>query len=155
MNTFLPYPDFKLSAAVLDRQRLGKQRPEVIQLLRALDDPTDKIHRHPACIMWWGFRDALVSYGLAICDEWISRGYHDDSWRKIRAFSSITEDPLQQNVTLPKWFGDSAFHASHRSNLLRKDYKWYSAFGWKDSPLLPYVWPTNRDPRLFRMCLTK
>jgi len=28
MQTFLPYPDFARSAAVLDRQRLGKQRLE-------------------------------------------------------------------------------------------------------------------------------
>lgn len=30
MQTFLPYPDFVESASVLDRQRLGKQRVEVI-----------------------------------------------------------------------------------------------------------------------------
>ena len=34
MQTFLPYPDFARSAAVLDRQRLGKQRVEVLQILK-------------------------------------------------------------------------------------------------------------------------
>ena len=36
MQTFLPYPAFDLSAQVLDRQRLGKQRVETLQVLKAL-----------------------------------------------------------------------------------------------------------------------
>ena len=36
MQTFLPDPDFARSARCLDRLRLGKQRVEVLQLLRAL-----------------------------------------------------------------------------------------------------------------------
>ena len=33
MQTFLPFPDFQQSAAVLDRVRLGKQRVEALQIL--------------------------------------------------------------------------------------------------------------------------
>lgn len=33
------------------------------------------------------------------------------------------------------------FHASHRSNLLRKDPVWYSQFNWTEPNNLPYVWP--------------
>ncbi len=36
MQTFLPYADFERSAAVLDRQRLGKQRVETLQIFQAL-----------------------------------------------------------------------------------------------------------------------
>lgn len=36
MQTFLPYEDFEQTASVLDRQRLGKQRVETLQLLKAL-----------------------------------------------------------------------------------------------------------------------
>jgi hypothetical protein len=36
MQTFLPYPDFGATAAVLDARRLGKQRVETVQVLRAL-----------------------------------------------------------------------------------------------------------------------
>lgn len=36
MQTFLPYEDFNQSTAVLDRQRLGKQRVEALQLLKAI-----------------------------------------------------------------------------------------------------------------------
>lgn len=32
-------------------------------------------------------------------------------------------------------------HASHRSNLLRKEPEYYTQFGWTEPPDLPYVWP--------------
>ena len=32
-------------------------------------------------------------------------------------------------------------HASHRSNLLRKEPAHYTQFGWTEPPDLPYVWP--------------
>lgn len=38
VNTFLPYPDFKASAKVLDRSRLGKQRLEAYMILCILED---------------------------------------------------------------------------------------------------------------------
>lgn len=41
----------------------------------------------------------------------------------------------------PAWWGDESVHASHRSNLLRKDPQFYSAFGWSEPHDLPYVWP--------------
>jgi len=31
-------------------------------------------------------------------------------------------------------------HASHRSNLLRKNFEFYSKFGWKEPDNLPYIW---------------
>ena len=48
MQTFLPYPDFVASARCLDRRRLGKQRVEVLQLLRALLVPGSGWANHPA-----------------------------------------------------------------------------------------------------------
>ena len=47
MQTFLPYPDFSESAAHLDRKRLGKQRAETVQVLRALTVPGYGWRRHP------------------------------------------------------------------------------------------------------------
>ena len=38
MQTFLPYPDFAKSAMCLDNKRLGKQRIECLQILKALND---------------------------------------------------------------------------------------------------------------------
>ena len=39
MQTFLPYADFARCAAVLDPRRLGKQRVEVLQIMRAITVP--------------------------------------------------------------------------------------------------------------------
>ena len=35
MQTFLPYENFAASAAVLDNKRLGKQRVETLQVIKA------------------------------------------------------------------------------------------------------------------------
>ena len=43
----------------------------------------------------------------------------------------------------PPWFGDERVHASHRSNLLRKDSEFYGQYGWKESSDLPYFWPVE------------
>ncbi|HEY5312264.1 MAG TPA: hypothetical protein VIK18_07080, partial [Pirellulales bacterium] len=43
----------------------------------------------------------------------------------------------------PPWLGSRKFHASHRSNLLRKKPAWYAQFGWKEPDNLPYVWPVT------------
>ena len=146
MQTFLPYPDFRASAACLDPQRLRKQRAEVVQLLTALDDPSDRNYNHPATKMWRGFRDALVDYGIAICLELMDRGEQDNTIEKIRRQRSTELG----SVPYPKWLGRESFHASHRGNLMRKNPDWYRLFHWTDSPMLPYEWPVNHDPRLFR-----
>jgi len=137
MQTFLPFPDFAQSASVLDRQRLGKQRVETIQILKALTNPSYGWQNHPAIRMWRGHVPALTLYGLAICHEWTRRGYTDNCAPQIASFMPDGEI-LTPN---PPWFGDPAFHASHRSNLLRKDPAHYGQFHWTDSPDLPYIWP--------------
>ena len=77
MQTFLPYPDFAASAAALDPKRLGKQRVEALQVLRALTWPTYGWKRHPAVRMWAGYTEGVAAYGLVACLEWISRGGAD------------------------------------------------------------------------------
>ena len=68
MQTFLPYKDFHKSASVLDRQRLGKQRVEALQILQVnlkVDaNPTEKVawKYHPAVIMWRNHNTALLEY---------------------------------------------------------------------------------------------
>ena len=74
MQTFLPYPSFVDSASVLDVPRLGKQRVETLQLLRANTVPGYGWRHHPAAKMWAGYLPALVSYGLAMTDAWTAGG---------------------------------------------------------------------------------
>ena len=52
MQTFLPYAGFADTAQVLDKRRLGKQRVEAIQVLRALTVPGYGWRHHPAATMW-------------------------------------------------------------------------------------------------------
>lgn len=135
MQTFLPFPDFRHSASVLDNRRLGKQRVETLQVLKALTIPNYGWRNHPAVKMWNGALPHLVYYGVAICDEWKRRGFRDTCTDKILAFLPDDDAPL------PSWLGNPDFHASHRSNLLRKDPTHYTKFNWTESPDLPYIWP--------------
>jgi len=135
MQTFLPLSSFAESARVLDEVRLGKQRVEAYQIVRSLDGVTKGWRHHPAVKMWRGYEGALVRYGVAMCDEWLSRGRADTVRDKLRLHAR------RGRMKLPPWFGDEAFHASHRSNLLRKDPDWYGQFGWAEGPELPYIWP--------------
>ena len=71
MQTFLPYPSFERSARVLDRARLGKQRVEALQVLRAVTIPTYGWRNHPVAKMWRGYIPALTKYALEVTDVWI------------------------------------------------------------------------------------
>lgn len=55
MQTFLPYPDFAQSAKVLDRQRLGKQRLEVLDIINALLCIKQGWKNHPIVKAWRGY----------------------------------------------------------------------------------------------------
>lgn len=87
--------------------------------------------RHPVVPMWRGYEDALALYFWTMVGEWTGRGYR----------STIALPRPTGRVLLPPWFGDDRLHASHRSNLLRKDPLWYGRFGWTESPHDPYWWP--------------
>jgi hypothetical protein len=137
MQTFLPLPDFEQSARVLDRQRLGKQRVEAWMLHDMLTEPESRWRswlRHPVVPMWRGYEDALCLYFWTMVTEWRRRGYRN----------TIALPVPEEPVALPPWFGDERLHASHRSNLLRKNPEWYGQFGWTEPPDLPYWWP-GRD----------
>lgn len=58
---------------------------------------------------------------LFVSREWIDRGYNDNCMSELKL--------------------DLLFHASHRANLLRKDFAHYSQFGWVEDPTMPYYWP--------------
>ncbi len=149
MQTFLPYPDFAASAGVLDRKRLGKQRVEVLQILRALvSDPGSGWRHHPAVRMWRGYEEALAAYGVAVCRAWRARGHADTCERKyleelahlgVRRVRS--QEELARAGALPPWLGDPALHRSHQSALVRKDPAWYGPRFPGVPPDLPSVWP--------------
>ena len=142
MQTFMPYPNFEESAKVLDRQRLGRQRVEVLQILNSLCGSSYGWRNHPAVKMWRGHEAYLIAYGCAICLEWISRGFKDTTLEKIVAFATRYNP---HNTTEPDWLGNPEFHSSHRSALLYKNPQWYGRFGWTEKPKIEYIWPAQGE----------
>ena len=140
MQTFLPYASFAASAAVLDRQRLGKQRVENLQIMKALTTGEGWIN-HPATKMWRGYEEMLFEYQYAVCHEWTdNRGYKDTCLGKTL---ELIRPHIELIWRVPPWLGNEDFHAAHRSNLLRKNPEWYGQFGWTEPDDLEYVWPVQ------------
>lgn len=168
MQTFLPYPDFTMSARVLDRQRLGKQRVEALQILRTLrtgpyicsecresfpDDPCcggmgkpikTPWYNHPAVQMWKTYEWTLYTYLEAVCREWTKWGYEDTCYGKASILMSRHFADTPANV-IPPWLGRVPFHVSHQSNLLRKDPEYYGKYFAGIPADLPYIWPTKTN----------
>lgn len=142
VNTFLPSPDFAESARMLDRQRLGKQRVETLQILRANMGITKGWRNHPAAVMWRDYELALSLYGIYICAEWRMRGYKDTCGLQITMLRATLEHNGSSDA-MPPWLGLDALHESHQSNLLRKDPVFYGKYGWEVPDDLPYVWPVT------------
>jgi len=133
VQTFLPYNDFQKSLEVLDYKRLGKQRVETFQVLNILlgRTPTKGWRNHPVTVMWTGYESALQLYQNLTIREWKKRGYKNNM-----AYEQIQPGTL----VMPPWFGDDRLHKSHRSNLLRKDYEYYSNYFDEPSDI-EYFWP--------------
>lgn len=139
MQTFLPFDDFKLSAACLDNKRLNKQRIETKQILLTLLERRKAWSNHPAVRMWEGYEKCLARYGIIICKTWRNRGFKDSL---LPFFEEVYEHRLAQVVfRYPIWLGRTDFHMAHRSNLLRKSPEHYSKFFICVPDNLPYVWP--------------
>jgi hypothetical protein len=155
VQTFLPHPAFADSAATLDPRRLGKQRAETIQVLRALTVPGYGWRHHPAAAMWAGYEEALARYGLTVCTEWVKRGHADASAATLLADlgsgTGLTEvrdfSELRSADELPPWLGDLDFHRSHQSSLVRKDPTYYRPLFPDVADDLPYIWPSSDRER--------
>jgi hypothetical protein len=154
MQTFLPFSDFRASAEALDPLRLGKQRVEALQVLRGLTVPGHGWRRHPAVRMWAGYEEAVVLYGLEVCRVWAAAGRRDtcaatlmSDYRGFRPGVPLRHlAELAEASELPPWLGDTTFHRSHQSALVRKNLAYYGPLfpGVPDN--LPYVWPrSDRD----------
>ena len=142
MQTFLPVADFAKSAQMLDYKRLGKQRVEGMQLLNAMqpDYPHKGWLSHPAKIMWEGYENALKEYVNTMITQWKARGYNN----------TMKLYEITGTIEYPEWLGNDKIHKSHRMNLLRKDFEFYSKL-WPDEAVeyafdiesYPYYWPVQ------------
>jgi len=136
MQTFLPYSDFFESAKCLHPKHLGNQYyREGMTLLNG------GWKNHPAHKMWRGYEKSLTEY-LLFCQKTLQlKGkWYGKTAVKLRHIRKSLPD-----TGYPPWLGNKEFHASHRSNLLRKDkekgWNWYIKIGWPEEETLPYVWP--------------
>jgi len=140
MQTFLPYDDYGASMACLDNVRLGNQvyREGVTLLCGGWPN-------HPASKMWVGYERSLALYCFRGAQEMVARKGTKYSWKDevcikwLRYFqdaiASLTD------TGRPPWLGNPDIHASHRSNLLKKNPSHYAQFGWQEPDDLAYVWP--------------
>lgn len=139
MQTFLPDQNYIECARVLDYKRLGKQRVECLQILKALLGLSKGWINHPATVMWRGYEGSLCDYAYHMCEEWVARGFKDTCQDKIRRLDNFMDRQT------PAWVGNELLHKSHRVALLVKDYEWYKQFSWKEARVRPttysYVWP--------------
>jgi Pyrimidine dimer DNA glycosylase len=149
MQTFLPVADFERSARLLDSPRLGKQRVETLQVLRALELPDYGWANHPVVTMWRGHTAGLVVYGLAMVRVWRERGFADSTETLIAEFAPdaavLTQAQAASAGLLPSWVGNEELHRSHRSNLLAKDPGFYRPLFPGEPADLPYLWPGSDD----------
>ncbi len=146
MQTFLPYDDFKKTAHVLDRQRLGKQRVENLQILKAIFGESKGWTNHPATKMWANNIWTFAVYHQDIVFEWLNRGYKDTTYGKFFSFLEANFTPSHPryfHALPPVWLGNEKLHSSHRANLLRKDPDYYGQYGWTEEPAEGYWWPNE------------
>ena len=139
MNTFLPYPDFKDSAWILDDRTLYAQRLEAKQIVMTLEGKVKLWQDEPAVLMWQGHPQCLSLYGFVVCTELLRRGFRDS----VRSFFALR---LPRNEFDPPWWlGWDELHRSHQSNLIKKMPERYGRI-WPDVPDdLPLVWPTSQE----------
>jgi hypothetical protein len=157
MQTFLPSHDFEQSAEFLDNKRLGKQRVENLQILKAIRGiySGERIgwKNHPATRMWVNHLPYFADYHSSIVGVWEDKGFEDttfDSFREVYYDIRERYPEAFANVQYPWFLGWEPFHASHRSNLIRKDPVHYGQFGWKEPNDLPYIWPSKLEPQIFK-----
>lgn len=171
MQTFLPYPSFELSARVLDDKRLGKQRVECLQILKALQPQKicDMCNGNKTISIRWvkGGQQEKAQCPRCKAEGTLPRAWSNHPatrmWRGFenalvcygqamceewtsRGFDDTCRDKLAEYRTsdktiLPSWYPCARLHSSHRAALLYKLPSHYSQFGWTETPKQDYYWP--------------
>jgi hypothetical protein len=140
--TFLPFDDIERSLMVLDKRRLGKQRVEAGQILKALNGETKGWVNHPATKMWVGYEFLLKHYYNESLRIWEMRGGKNVLSKPQPLTKEETDRVLSKDF--PWWWGSSALHESHKAALIRKDEDYYTPLLQLESPRylkLGYFWP--------------
>lgn len=153
MQTFLPYgADYKANAKCLDNKRLGKQRVEGYQILKALLGESTGWVNHPATRMWRGHEYQLTQYLWNICMEWTGRNYKDTVLVSIAEL--LSKHKIHKTDVLPEWLNNPAVSITHQANLFIKNSEHYKLFEpatkiYQDFICCPnkcnYYWPLHKQ----------
>ncbi len=138
MQTFLPSSSFKQSVEWLDNKRLNKQILEALTIYNSITkNEKHSWVNHPISKMWKKYPEALLLYYNECLHE----------WKEVRHRNHIYETYTfgeNDEIIMPSWLGDNRLHSSHRANLLRKDYGFYSKYSWDENKMeywrIPYWW---------------
>lgn len=148
MQTFLPFESFIKSAQVLDTRRLGKQRVECKQILRAMY-LGGGWKNHPVVHMWRNYGATLIRYYEVVSAEWKYRGYV----HRMELDEELLEVALTEKRK-PPWLGVFEFHLHHRNLLVQKDRTHYlPRFEQLEAPVTDFfkphlLWPIERNGQL-------
>lgn len=149
MQTFMTHDNYVDTAKALDTKRLGKQRVEAYQILKALRGDyadTGAWVNHPATVMWRNHSYDLALYGLTISMEFYERGF--DGWNMVEIFTDFQTQLRDNNSEqYPWWVNSQLLTMTHQSNLVRKDADYYT---FNVPSNIPYVWPLD-DEQAFRL----
>jgi len=85
---------------------------------------------HPIVKMWYNYENALKLYYNICLSVWMSRGFKNN----------MEYENINGHVDFPLWIHSLVFTDSHKSNLVRKDPKYYRQFFPDIRDDLPYVW---------------
>lgn len=149
MQTFVPFMDNSMNAAVLDSRRLNKQLLEGRQIYKILssNQRNGAWVNHPAVKMWRNYDTGLFEYLRNIKNECVKRGISTE--KNWNALVDMHENNWHRgdNATMPAWWGDVRVHQSHRNNLYVKDPEYYAEFS-SDYRVAccdkcNYFWPTH------------
>jgi hypothetical protein len=144
MQTFVPEASVVMSVRSLDPRRLGKQRVETLQIMRALAGLSKGWVNHPAVKMWRGYESGLMYYQEETCKHWTEHwGYKDTCLNKT--FSVFDEHFDAARDELPHWWGVLMVHDSHKRALIYKSPEYYSE-QWPDfEGEYNYYWPEGKN----------
>jgi hypothetical protein len=149
MQTFVPYPDFAESAAVLDNKRLNKQLLEGRQIYQILVSGrrTGGWVNHPAVKMWRNYDMSFFNYLESVKDECVHRGIQTEkNWNAILDLHEKNWN-RGSKIVMPPWWNDERVHESHRNNLYVKDSGHYAIFSSAKRVACcdkcNYFWPTH------------
>jgi len=140
MQTFVPFADFKKSAAVLDKKRCWKQVVEAKSMIALLENEqiVSRWRNHTAVRQWKGYVNALKEYFNVFL-------HHCKEVHCINTKMQPME--IKGEIIYPPWLGYEPLHASHRGRLLEKNFDFYKQYGWREQPC-GYIWAVDKDYNL-------